>query len=78
VTDRRPGEDLPREKVLAHLADKAPQIVVPYLEHVVTELGEKGELFHNELLYRYFDRVIELQDKHSPRKKSTTNLVINF
>ena len=57
-------EGWPRGKILDFLVKKQKNVVVPYLEHVVSVWGESGALFHNALLLQYKDIVVDLLDKH--------------
>eukprot|EP01116_Phalansterium_solitarium_P000135 TRINITY_DN10090_c0_g1_i1.p1 TRINITY_DN10090_c0_g1~~TRINITY_DN10090_c0_g1_i1.p1 ORF type:complete len:892 (-),score=174.91 TRINITY_DN10090_c0_g1_i1:69-2744(-) len=51
---------LPAAPVLAHVKQHAPELVVPYLEHVI-QRGETGAEFHNELIFTYLDMIMVLK-----------------
>eukprot|EP00731_Ephydatia_muelleri_P022083 Em0014g674a len=52
-------EGLPRDKVLQHLQQNASELVLPYLEHVISRWKDDTPLFHNTLLRQY-----TIQTKH--------------
>lgn len=54
------GQQLPRARVLEHLKSFAPQMVVPYLEHIIHTWNEVGPEFHNQLVLSYLDRVLKV------------------
>lgn len=37
---------------------KAKHVVIPYLEHVISNWGETGPVFHNALILRYKDSLV--------------------
>jgi len=49
---------LPQDKVLAHLEQHAPFLVVQYLEHIVFKWNNAQAEFHNRLLQVYLDQVV--------------------
>eukprot|EP00002_Diphylleia_rotans_P040852 TRINITY_DN9805_c0_g1_i1.p1 TRINITY_DN9805_c0_g1~~TRINITY_DN9805_c0_g1_i1.p1 ORF type:complete len:839 (+),score=133.42 TRINITY_DN9805_c0_g1_i1:97-2613(+) len=61
---------VPRDQVIAHLQQYAPQHVVSYLEHIINFCGEKGSDFHNELINCYLQLYTRL-----PKDKSESEQV---
>ncbi|XP_017013413.2 vam6/Vps39-like protein [Drosophila takahashii] len=53
-------ESLPRAKVLDFLISKHKALVVPYLEHLITEWKDSNTLLHNVLLKQYREQVQRL------------------
>ncbi|XP_016951341.1 vam6/Vps39-like protein [Drosophila biarmipes] len=53
-------ESLPRAKVLDFLISKHKALVIPYLEHVITEWKDSNTLLHNVLLKQYREQVQRL------------------
>ena len=51
-------EQLPRPRVLNFLKKTEKSLVVPYLEHVIWEWGDKNPLLHNELIHQYREAVM--------------------
>lgn len=50
LADSENAETLPRGRVIQFLGDIDPALEVQYLEHVITELGDKTPEFHNRLV----------------------------
>lgn len=61
---------LPPDKVLPHLQGVSSTLVIPYLEFLM-DRGEKGAIFHNELIFNYLDTILKL--KQDPGYKSCTS-----
>ncbi|EDW95878.1 vam6/Vps39-like protein [Drosophila yakuba] len=53
-------ESLPRAKVLDFLISKHKALVIPYLEHIITEWKDSNTLLHNVLLKQYREKVQRL------------------
>lgn len=65
-------EGLPRDKVLEHLRQNARDLVLPYLEHVISRWKDNTPLFHNTLLRQYTTQTKNLLCDHkraSPVRK---------
>jgi tetratricopeptide (TPR) repeat protein len=62
-TDRAERERLPRDVVLAHLRQYAPQLVQEYLEFVLqrSQWVETRPQFHNELIGEYLTTIVALK-----------------
>jgi hypothetical protein len=62
-TDRAERDRLPRDVVLAHLRQHAPQLVQEYLEFVLqrSQWVETRPEFHNELISEYLNTVLALK-----------------
>ena len=52
-------ENLPRAKVIDFLQQINPNLVAPYLEHVITQWKDQTASFHNMLIYKYREKVSE-------------------
>ncbi|XP_014671052.1 PREDICTED: vam6/Vps39-like protein [Priapulus caudatus] len=50
-------ELLPRDKILQYLQQHFPDLVIPYLEHVVLEWDDTSPHYHNSLVNHYRQRV---------------------
>lgn len=46
-------ENLPREKVIDHLQRVNPDLLIPYLEHVILQWKDRTQSLHNLLIYKY-------------------------
>lgn len=57
-------EGLPREQVYNYLLEVAPNLVIPYLEHVIWQWEDKLPMFHNVLALQYQAQVLN-KSKHS-------------
>ncbi|XP_028393424.1 vam6/Vps39-like protein [Dendronephthya gigantea] len=53
-------EGLPREEVLSHIEQNAPQLQIPYLEHIIHVFNEQKPELHNRLVDCYRERISEL------------------
>ncbi|BFF89286.1 vam6/Vps39-like protein [Drosophila madeirensis] len=53
-------ESLPRAKVLDFLITKHKSLIIPYLEHVITEWSDTNTLRHNVLIKQYREQVQRL------------------
>lgn len=60
------ADALPREVVLDFLSKKAPQLVIPYLEHVIHRWNDPTEMFHNTLIHKYIESIRSLLRQNSP------------
>ena len=60
TSDTQEIEQLPRDRVLAHLELHAPQIVIKYLEHIIFDWKETKAEFHNRLVNCYKDSIMPL------------------
>ena len=81
TTDTPEIEGLPREKVLVHLENNAPQLIVKYLEHILFDWKENKVEFHNRLINCYKDKIMPLMREYlvsllegEPRKKAGKEL----
>lgn len=52
---------LARAEVLDYLLKNHSSRVIPYLEHIINEWGEKKPMFHNILIQQYLAKVLALQ-----------------
>ncbi|XP_065051843.1 vam6/Vps39-like protein isoform X2 [Rhopilema esculentum] len=70
-------ESLPRENVLQHLNTHAPQLVMQYLEHVITDWKETKPEFHNRLIVGYTEKIVPLylEFKDAQQKGSAASFV---
>jgi hypothetical protein len=59
LADTDYSERLPRQQVLDFLASADKKLELKYLEHIINELGENGESFHQHLIDLY---VAQLKD----------------
>ena len=50
-------EHLPREQVLEYLEKTNPDLVIPYLEHIISNWNDPTPSFHNTLVHRYREKV---------------------
>ncbi|CAD5113361.1 DgyrCDS2533 [Dimorphilus gyrociliatus] len=62
--DNQEVENLPRDKVMAYLDKTCKQLVIPYLEHIIHEWGDKTSYFHNHLAFYYVNRLSPLMDEY--------------
>lgn len=53
-------ERLPRDQVLSFLEKVNPDLVIPYLEHVIDVWNDTTVTFHNKLIYKYKEKVMGL------------------
>lgn len=58
--DNLEADPLDRRKVLAYLSRAAPDLVIPYLEHIILNCGDKTEAFHNQLIQMYREKIEKL------------------
>ncbi|XP_059481354.1 vam6/Vps39-like protein [Neocloeon triangulifer] len=58
--DLQEVEQLPRPKVLDFLLREQPNLVIPYLEHVINVWDEKSDIVHNALVYQYRAKIQQL------------------
>ncbi|XP_071441568.1 vam6/Vps39-like protein [Hetaerina americana] len=63
IEDEQEVEQLPRPQVLDYLLRTQKSLVIPYLEHVVTQWGDTNPLFHNALIHQYQERVQQLMQE---------------
>jgi hypothetical protein len=56
-------ETLPRAKVLEFLSTAKPSAVIPYLKHVILIWKDASTVFHNALILRYKDHIVDLLKK---------------
>ncbi|CAG0914703.1 unnamed protein product [Notodromas monacha] len=66
VDDVPEVEQLPRARVMSHIRDKAPELLVPYLEHVIFEWKDESPALHDTLAERYQATVQALQNAVGP------------
>ncbi|KAI9824592.1 MAG: Vacuolar morphogenesis protein 6 [Thelocarpon impressellum] len=66
LADTENAETLPRDKVLAWLANIDESLAAKYLEHVINELNDLTPAFHQRLLQIYLTR-LEASDADRPR-----------
>lgn len=57
-------ESLDRNLVLEFLRHNAPQLEIPYLEHIIHFWNDKTSFFHTTLLLRYRQKVVPLLTKY--------------
>ena len=50
---------LPRDRVVTHLRDIVPRLVVPYLEYIINQKNEKNPELHNQLVFHYLEAVLK-------------------
>ena len=55
-------EGLPRDEVLAHIKQTAPELQIPYLEHVIHVFNEQSPELHNKLVDCYRERISEVME----------------
>lgn len=67
-------ENLPRPRVLDFLLRSHPNLVIPYLEHVVHVWVDTNPLFHNALVHRYREQAM----KDGPTAQHIQKKLINF
>ena len=56
-------ESWPRVRVFDFLMKRNKSVVIPYLEHIIGAWKDTNSLFHNALILRYKDLLIELQNE---------------
>ncbi|KAK9711159.1 Vacuolar morphogenesis protein 6 [Basidiobolus ranarum] len=54
----------PRARVIEHLHHYAPEMCIPYLEHIIHELDDKNSEFHNSLIILYLNKIMEDEHDH--------------
>lgn len=57
-------ENLPRGKIYDHITACAPQLTIPYLEHIIHRWSDKTPKFHNTLILIYKKQVEERLPKY--------------
>lgn len=57
-------ESLPRDLVLEYLQKNSSNLIIPYLEHIITVWGDKTPLFHNILANKYREKVRALREEY--------------
>ncbi|KAH9360728.1 hypothetical protein HPB48_020207 [Haemaphysalis longicornis] len=78
-TSKRKGPMLcPREVVLDFLSKKAPQLVIPYLEHVIHRWNDPTEMFHNTLIHKYIESIRSLLRQNSPADPGEPGDLVHF
>ena len=53
-------ESWPRGNILNFLMTRCKQIVIPYLEHVITNWNDTTTVFHNALIIRYKESLVDM------------------
>eukprot|EP01114_Cavostelium_apophysatum_P004200 TRINITY_DN1437_c0_g2_i2.p1 TRINITY_DN1437_c0_g2~~TRINITY_DN1437_c0_g2_i2.p1 ORF type:complete len:873 (+),score=238.27 TRINITY_DN1437_c0_g2_i2:146-2764(+) len=61
TTVRSEEESLPSVQILGHIKSLAPNLVVPYLEHIISIGRDATPDYHNELIFSYLDTVLNLK-----------------
>uniref|UniRef100_A0A914ZRK7 CNH domain-containing protein n=2 Tax=Parascaris univalens TaxID=6257 RepID=A0A914ZRK7_PARUN len=67
--------ELDRERVLQFLTHECVAAVIPYLEHIIFEWGEKGPKFHDILGDHYIAKVKQLIKEYISSLKDDENIV---
>lgn len=52
-------ESLPRPRILNTLMKEHPDLVIPYLEHVIHNWKDENSQFHNALIHYYREQVVK-------------------
>ena len=62
------SDTIPRDKVFDYMSKSAPELIVPYLEHVTSKWHDKSEVFHTALGEAYIKEASSLikQDAEDP------------
>ena len=68
-------ENLPRTKVLEWLRKNSPELVIPYLEHLIHVWEDTNSLFHNNLLLKYKDVILESNNSDEITKRKLNKLL---
>ena len=50
----------PRGRIFDFLRGRCKEAVIPYLEHIITNWNDTNALFHNDLVLRYKENLVEL------------------
>lgn len=62
--DLMESENLPRNEVLKYLCDVEPDLVIPYLEHVIYIWRDETKSFHNTLVRKYCEKIRTLYQEY--------------
>lgn len=52
-------ENLPRPRILDFLLREHESLVIPYLEHVIHSWGETNPSFHDALITKYREKIVD-------------------
>ncbi|GIY79149.1 hypothetical protein CDAR_216581 [Caerostris darwini] len=53
-------ENLPRPQVLSYLSETEQDLVIPYLEFIIHKWKEDNNIFHNTLVNKYCEKILNL------------------
>jgi hypothetical protein len=66
-------ESWPRIKVIDFLMRKCKEVVIEYLEHVITNWDDHSPLFHNALILQYKDHLVDLFEQSEGTSRNTSS-----
>jgi Vam6/Vps39-like protein vacuolar protein sorting-associated protein 39 len=78
LADTENAENLPRDKVIRFLQGIDVKLEVKYLEHVVNELNDTTQEFHNRLVEAYIQELKSREDKGSESWKGLMKRLTSF
>ena len=78
LADTDNAERLPRDRVMNFLQDIDLDLMIKYLEHIISELNDLTPEFHNRLVSAYFQRLKSNQDRDSETWTKLMDRMIAF
>jgi hypothetical protein len=78
LADTENAETLPRDKVINFLQGIDVKLAVKYLEHVINELSDTTQEFHNRLVEAYIQELKSREDKDSENWRGLLERLISF